>query len=61
MKFTNFADQKTEAVKKDFPAENVIAGSPQQTVWNHFVGADETVKSGMWDCTAGVFRGPMNG
>lgn len=60
MKFTNFADQSAEAVQKDFPEENVIAGAPKQTVWNHFVGAGETVKSGMWDCTAGVFKGPMN-
>lgn len=61
MNFTNFADQKTEAVQNAFPAENVIAGTPKQTVWNHFLSENGAVKSGMWDCTAGVFKGPMNG
>ena len=55
----NFADLNTEPFDKEFAAD-IIAGDPKQKVWSHFVGADGTFKSGMWDSTAGVFRGPMN-
>lgn len=60
MKFINFTTQETEPVKKPFDEKNVFDGSPEQQVWNYFVGANEQFKSGMWDCTAGVFVGPMN-
>ena len=60
MRFIKFADQKTEAVQRDVAAEDIIDGSPDQQVWSHFVSANEGFKSGMWDCKAGVFRGPMN-
>lgn len=59
MQFVNFADLNTEPFDKEFAAD-IIAGDPKQKVWSHFVGADGTFKSGMWDSTAGVFRGPMN-
>ena len=55
----NFADLNTEPFDKEFAAD-IIAGDPKQKVWSHFVGADGTFKSGMWDSPAGVFRGPMN-
>lgn len=59
MKFVNFADLETPRSKKEF-AEDIISGTPEQNVWSHFVGANGAFKSGMWDSTAGVFRGPMN-
>lgn len=58
MKFTYFPDQTIEPVKKEFDAD-IIEGSPEQHVWSHFVGNGDRFKSGMWDSTAGVFRGPM--
>ncbi len=58
MKFIKFSDQTIEPVKKEFD-EDIIDGSPEQSVWSHFVGNDDRFKSGMWDSTAGVFRGPM--
>ncbi|WP_298839422.1 cupin domain-containing protein [uncultured Roseobacter sp.] len=59
MQFVKFAEQDIEPFKKEF-AEDIVEGTPEQNVWNYFTGADGTVKSGMWDSTAGVFRGPMN-
>lgn len=59
MKFVNFAAQDIAPFDKEF-ADDIIDGTPQQKVWNHFVGAEGRFKSGMWDSTAGVFRGPMN-
>jgi len=59
MQFVNFAEQTTEPFDKEFAAD-IIEGDPKQKVWSHFVGAEGTFKSGMWDSTAGVFRGPMN-
>ena len=59
MKFVNFAEQDIAPFDKEF-ADDIIDGTPQQKVWSHFVGAEGRFKSGMWDSTAGVFRGPMN-
>jgi len=58
VEFINFSEQKTEPVKKEL-AEDIIEGEPEQKVWSYFVSTDESFKSGMWDSTAGVFRGPM--
>ncbi|MEO9781234.1 MAG: cupin domain-containing protein [Sedimentitalea sp.] len=59
MKFVNFAEQDVDPIDKEF-AEDIVEGDPKQKVWSHFVGADGRFKSGMWDSTAGTFRGPMN-
>lgn len=59
MKFVSFSDQTIEPFKKEF-AQDIISGTPEQNVWNYFVGANGAFKSGMWDSSAGVFRGPMN-
>lgn len=60
MQFINFADQDITPFDKEF-AEDILDGAPRQKVWSHFVGDQGRFKSGMWDSTAGVFRGPMNG
>lgn len=57
--FTHFTEQEIAPVDKQFD-DDIIAGSPKQKVWSHFVSADGAFKSGIWDSTAGVFRGPMN-
>lgn len=57
--FTKFADCDTAAIVKD-ATEVTISGTPEHTSWPHFVSADGQMKSGMWQSTAGVFRGPMN-
>ena len=59
MQLIKFADQTTAPFKKEFD-DDIIDGTPEQNVWSHFVSKDGTFKSGMWDSTAGVFRGPMN-
>ncbi|WP_300064650.1 cupin domain-containing protein [uncultured Roseobacter sp.] len=58
MQFVNFAELDTEPFKKEFQ-DDIIDGTPEQNVWSHFVGANGAFKSGMWDSTAGIFRGPM--
>jgi len=60
MKFVNFNEQNIEPTEKPFDQNNVIEGNPVQHVWNHFAGASDKFKSGMWDCSTGVFVGPMN-
>ncbi len=59
MRFIKFADQAIEPVRKELDAD-IIEGAPEQMVWSHFVGNDARFKSGIWDSTAGVFRGPMS-
>lgn len=59
MNLIKFADQSIEPVEKDL-SELTEQGSPVQKVWSHFIGNDGKFKSGMWDSTAGVFKGPMN-
>lgn len=59
MQFVNFSDMAVEPVNKEFD-DDIIEGSPKQSVWSYFVGNNGAFKSGMWDSTAGVFHGPMN-
>ena len=54
-----FADQSPDAVKQDATAAT-ISGAPEHTVWVHFKGADDQFRAGVWESTAGVFRGPQN-
>lgn len=58
MQFINYAEQSIEPFVKELE-QDIIEGDPKQKVWSHFVSADESFKSGMWESTAGVFRGPM--
>ncbi|UWR23016.1 cupin domain-containing protein [Sulfitobacter sp. S190] len=58
-KLIKFADQSPEAIRQDTSAVT-ISGAPGHTVWVHFKGADDTVRAGIWESTAGVFRGPQN-
>lgn len=55
---TQFSMCSTDPVQKDI-ADLIVSGEPVQTAWPHFVGNNETFRSGVWQSTAGVFRGPM--
>ncbi len=56
---TKFSDCKTEAIQRDI-SELTLSGNPIHTSWPHFVGNDGAFRSGVWESTAGVFRGPMS-
>ncbi|MFK7752992.1 MAG: cupin domain-containing protein [Sedimentitalea sp.] len=58
-KLTKFSDQSPEAVVQDTSGVTV-SGTPEHTVWVHFKGAGDAVRAGVWQSTAGVFRGPQN-
>ena len=59
MRFVKFSDQTIEPVEKNID-DLIVSGNPKHMLWSHFLGANDTFKSGMWDSTAGVFHGPMN-
>ncbi|MBX2884455.1 MAG: DUF861 domain-containing protein [Granulosicoccus sp.] len=56
---TKFSACDTPANEKDV-SDLVVSGEPVQKSWPHFVGNDGGLRSGVWESTAGVFRGPMN-
>ncbi|WP_166368588.1 cupin domain-containing protein [Psychromonas sp. SA13A] len=57
--FTKFSDCDT-APNERTPTDVTISGTPIHTGWPHFISADGKTRSGVWQSTAGVFRGPMN-
>ena len=58
-RLTKFSDCTTEAVEQD-TTHATISGAPRHRVWVHFKGDEDRVRAGVWESTAGVFRGPMN-
>jgi uncharacterized cupin superfamily protein len=56
---TKFTDADIPAVKQETSA-TTISGAPEHTVWVHFKGANDAFRAGIWESTAGVFRGPQN-
>ncbi|NKB78255.1 MAG: DUF861 domain-containing protein [Gammaproteobacteria bacterium] len=56
---TKFSNCITAAIEKE-TADIAVSGSPKHTAWPHFVGDNGNFRSGVWESTAGVFRGPMN-
>lgn len=57
---TKFADQTPDTIVQDTSGAT-ISGAPEHRVWVHFKGADDRVRAGIWESTAGEFRGPQNG
>ena len=55
---TKFADQDLDAIVQD-TSKVMISGAPEHRVWVHFKGANEQVRAGVWESTAGVFHGPQ--
>lgn len=57
--FTKFSDCTTSAIQRDI-SDTIVSGNPVHTSWPHFVGNNDKFRSGVWESTAGVFKGPMN-
>ncbi|NIA71310.1 DUF861 domain-containing protein [Pelagibius litoralis] len=55
---TKFTDCATDPVEKD-TTDVAVAGTPKHIAWPHFIGDGGQVRSGVWESTAGSFRGPM--
>jgi uncharacterized cupin superfamily protein len=60
MKLTLFKDQTPARVEKDF-SDSILAGSPKQHAQLMYSGHNGTIKSGVWESTAGVFRADYEG
>lgn len=58
MKFTLFRDTTTPRIEKDIAAD-IVSGAPCQHSQLMFSGNGDTLKSGIWESTAGVFRAVM--
>ena len=43
-------------VSPAFPAERVLAGSPQQNLFNQFQDPSKQMLAGTWDCTEGKWQ-----
>lgn len=59
MKFTLFKDCDTPKIEKEVAPSDIVSGSPRHHSQLHYAGHQDTIKSGVWDCTAGVFRAVM--
>ncbi|WP_390911874.1 cupin domain-containing protein [Pseudosulfitobacter sp. SM2401] len=58
MKFTLFRDQSPARVEKEI-ADSIVSGTPQQHAQLMFSGQQDSIKSGVWESTAGVFTAVM--
>jgi uncharacterized cupin superfamily protein len=58
MTFTLFRDQSPARVEKDI-ADSILSGTPQQHAQLMYSGQRDTIKSGIWESTAGVFTATM--
>ncbi|MFK7940714.1 MAG: cupin domain-containing protein [Roseovarius sp.] len=58
MKFTLFRDCDVPKVEKDI-ADSSVNGTPRQHAQLMFSGHQDTIKSGIWESTAGVFTAVM--
>ncbi|WP_299139371.1 cupin domain-containing protein [uncultured Tateyamaria sp.] len=60
MTFTLFRDTAVPRVQKD-TGNATLSGDPVQHAELKFAGHNDTIKSGIWDCTAGAFRADYDG
>lgn len=58
MNFIMFKDKHVPRVKKDIAAD-IVSGAPEQHSQLKFAGHGDTIKSGIWESTAGVFTATM--
>ncbi len=56
---TKFSNCKTTPIKKNI-LNLVVSGNPEHTSWLNFANKDNRIRSGVWQSTAGVFKGPIN-
>ncbi len=45
-----------EGVSPGFPAERVLSGNPEQSLFNQFQDPSKQMLSGSWDCTVGKWQ-----
>ncbi|HSH84543.1 MAG TPA: cupin domain-containing protein [Guyparkeria sp.] len=48
-----FKDNEVEGQRSALPADRVLAGAPEQVLWNHFQDRSKQMVSGVWDCSPG--------
>jgi uncharacterized cupin superfamily protein len=60
MSITLFRDQSPQKVEKDITAD-IVSGTPRQFVELMYAGQQDTLKSGIWESSAGVFRANYHG
>lgn len=56
----NFREHDVPRVQMDF-SKNFVSGNPVQHSELKFNGQDGKVRSGIWECSAGVFTADYNG
>ncbi|NIR25899.1 MAG: DUF861 domain-containing protein [Phycisphaerae bacterium] len=54
-KIIDFKNDVT-SISPAFPADRVLGGSPEQTMFNQFQDPSEQMLSGIWDCTEGKWQ-----
>lgn len=60
MKLTLFKDQTPARVEKDISGD-IVSGAPKQFSQLMYAGHQDTIKSGIWESSAGVFRADYDG
>lgn len=60
MSFTLFRETPVPRTKKD-TGDAVVSGDAIQHSELKYSGLGDTIKSGIWDCTAGVFKADYDG
>ncbi len=58
MKYTVFSQTDVPRVEKDISSD-IVSGAPVQHAQLKFLGQGDTIKSGVWESTAGVFNAVM--
>lgn len=48
-----FKDNEIEGRRSAIPTDRVLAGTPEQVLWNHFQDRSKQMVSGIWDCSPG--------
>jgi len=60
MSLVLFRNADVPRVKKDL-GDAVVSGAPEQHSELKYAGRNDTIKSGVWDCTAGSFLANYDG
>ena len=60
MSITLFRDHAPEKIEKDISTD-IVSGTPRQFVELMYAGKENTLKSGIWESSVGVFRADYDG
>ena len=60
MKITLFRENAPKKVEKDISGD-IVSGTPRHFSELMYAGRNDTLKSGTWESTAGVFRASYHG